>query len=148
MGGAAMRSIRGRSLATILARWIEEISDRHVVLILDTCHSGGAVEGKGLSRLFGDEAGRVKDIAQLDVTVMTSCAADERSLFEGTPDRTMWFTHFLAQAVETLAAPVKVRDAYEFCRKGLRQVLERRSEARDQGPTLSDNSLVPIVLVP
>jgi hypothetical protein len=132
----------------VLARWIEELSGRHVVLILDTCHSGGVVEGKGLSRFFSDEAARVKDIAQLDVTVLTSCAADEQSLFEGTPDKTMWFTHFLAQAVETLPAPVSVRGAYEYCRKGLRQVLERRNEARDQEPTLSENSLVPIALVP
>ena len=132
----------------VLARWVEEISGRHVVLILDTCHSGGAVEGKGLSRFFGDEAARVKDIAQLDVTVLTSCAVDEEAHFEGTPDKTMWFTHFLAQAVKTLPAPVRVRDAYEFCRKGLRQVLARRNEARDQEPTLSENSLVPIALVP
>ena len=135
-------------LDDVLARWVEELSGRHVVLILDTCHSGGVVEGKGLTRFFGDEATRVKDIAQLDVTVLTSCAADEQALFEGTPDKTMWFTHFLAQAVETQTSPVRVRDAYEFCRKGLRQVLERRNEARDQEPTLTENSLVPIALVP
>ncbi len=105
----------------VLARWIEELSGRHVVLILDTCHSGGVVEGKGLTRFFGDEATRVKDIAQLDVNVLTSCAADEQALFEGTPDKTMWFTHFLAQAVETLPAPVTVRTAYDLCRKGLRR---------------------------
>ncbi len=132
----------------VLARWIEELAGRHVVLILDTCHSGGVVEGKGLTRFFGDEAARVKDIAQLDLTVMTSCASDEQALFEGTPDRTMWFTHFLAQAVETLRAPVRVRDAYEFCRTGLRQVLARRNEARNQEPVLNENSLVPAVLVP
>jgi hypothetical protein len=144
-----MARIRDSSIVDdVLARWIEELSGRHVVLILDTCHSGGVVEGKGLSRLFGDEAGRVKDIAQLDVTVMTSCAADERSLFEGTPDKTMWFTHFLAQAVEKLPGPVTVRSAYDYCRKGLRQVLNRRNEARDQEPTLGGNVLSPIDLVP
>ena len=128
----------------VLARWIEELSGRHVVLILDTCHSGGVVEGKGLARFFGDEAARVKDIAQLDVTVLTSCASDEQALFEGTPDKTMWFTYFLAQAVETLPTPVTVRTAYEFGRKGLRQVLQRRKEARDQEPTLTEDSLVPV----
>jgi Caspase domain/Domain of unknown function (DUF4384) len=132
----------------VLARWIEELSGRHVVLILDTCHSGGVVKGKSLSRFFGDEATRVKDIAQLDVTVLTSCAADEQSLFEGTPDKTMWFTYFLAQAVETLPAPVTFRAAYDFCRKGLREVIAKRKEAREQEPTLTENSLVPVVLVP
>ncbi len=131
----------------VLARWIEELSGRHVVLILDTCHSGGVVEGKGLSRFFGDEASRVKDIAQLDVTVLTSCASDEETLVEGTPDKTMWFTYFLAQAVETLPAPVTVRAAYDFCRKGLRAVIAKRNEAREQEPTLTENSLVPIALV-
>jgi hypothetical protein len=132
----------------VLARWIEELSGRHVVLILDTCHSGGVVEGKGLSRFFGDEAARVKDIAQLDVTVLTSCAADEQALFEGTPNKTMWFTYFLAQAVETLPSPVTVRAAFHFCKTGLRQVLDRWNEARDQEPALTENSLVPIPLVP
>ncbi len=132
----------------VLARWIEELSGRHVVLILDTCHSGGVVEGKGLSRFFGDEAARVKDIAQLDVTVLTSCSSDEETLFEGTPDKTMWFTYFLAQATETLPAPVTVRAAHDFCRKGLRKVIEKRREARDQEPTLTEGGLVPVELVP
>jgi hypothetical protein len=132
----------------VLARWIEELSGRHVVLILDTCHSGGVVEGKGLSRFFGDESTRVKDIAQLNVTVLTSCAADEQSLFEGTPDKTMWFTYFLAQAVETLPAPLTVRASYEFCRGGLRKILAKRREAREQEPTLTENNLLPIMLVP
>jgi hypothetical protein len=132
----------------VLARWIEELSGRHVVLILDTCHSGGVVEGKGLGSFFGDEATRVKDIAKLDVTVLTACAADEQALFEGTPDKTMWFTYFLAQAVETLPAPVTVRTAYDFCRKGLRAVITKRKEAREQEPTLTENSLLPIVFVP
>jgi hypothetical protein len=132
----------------VLARWIEELSGRHVLLILDTCHSGGVVEGKGLSRFFGDEATRIKDIAQLDVTVLTSCAFDEQALFEGTPDRTMWFTYFLAQAVETLPAPVSVRTAHEFCRNGLHKVLAKRKEAREQEPTLTEGGPLPIPLVP
>ena len=132
----------------VLARWLEDLTGRHVVLILDTCHSGGVVEGRNLAHFFGDEAARVRDIAQLDVTVLASCASDQEALFEGTPDQTMWFTYFLAQAVETLPAPLTVRAGYDFCRKGLRKVLDRRNEARDQTPTLTENSLVPIALVP
>jgi hypothetical protein len=132
----------------VLARWLEELSGRRVVLILDTCHSGGVVEGKGLRNLLADEAARVKDIAQLDVTVLTSCASDEQSLFEGTPNQTMWFTYFLAEAVEKLPAPVTVQAAFDYCKAGLRKLLEKRREARDQEPTLTETGLLPIALVP
>jgi hypothetical protein len=82
------------------------------------------------------------------VTLLTSCASEEQLLFEGTPDKTTWFTHFLAQTVETLPSPVSVREAYEFCLKGPRQVLGQGNEASDQEPMLTENSQEPMVLAP
>ncbi|MEQ8791508.1 MAG: caspase family protein [Pirellulaceae bacterium] len=130
-----------------LARWIQELQGRHVVLILDTCHSGGVVEGKGLAEFLKDESALVKDISQLNTVVLTSCAADEQSLFEGTPNKTMWFTYFLAQAIEQ-NQPLSVEQAYQFTKKGMKDIRERLGEARVQTPTLTDNALIPIQLVP
>ncbi len=132
----------------VLARWLEGLAGRHVVLILDTCHSGGVVEGKGLERAFADEAARVKDIAQMNVVVLTSCAADEQSLFEGTPNGTMWFTYFLAESLEKLPRPVTVQAAFGYAKQGLKAMLRKRREARDQEPTLNDPALLPVELVP
>lgn len=130
-----------------LARWLQQLHGRQIVLILDTCHSGGVVQGKSLSQFFEDESTRVKDISQLNTVVLTSCGADEQALFENTPDNTMWFTYFLAQAIKS-NQPLTVKQAHAFCLAGMREVLRKLRESRVQEPTLTDNALLPILIVP
>ena len=131
-----------------LTRWLEELSGRQIVLILDTCHSGGVVAEKDFAKLFKRNSSRLKAIAQLNTVVLTSCARDEESLFEGTPNKTMWFTYFLAEAIIKLPRPVSVQAAHEYTRKGIKLLLEKRGEARPQEPQLTDNALLPINLAP
>lgn len=127
-----------------LARWLQALQGRQVVLIFDTCHSGGYIEGKDL---FDNESRRVKDISQLNVLVLASCGADEQTLFEGTPDQTMWFTYFLAQAVNQ-GRPLTVQQAFSTAQQGVREVIKKRNEARIQEPIMSDRALLPVFLVP
>jgi len=129
------------------ARWLEELQGRQVVVILDTCHSGGLVAGKDLSRLLVDETRRVKDISQLNTVVLACCGSDEQALFEGTPNKTMWFTYFLAQAIET-NRPLTVEQAFRSAQEGMRTIVRRLGAARVQEPTLTDRALLPIYLVP
>jgi hypothetical protein len=134
-----------------LARWLQELQGRQVVMILDTCHSGGVAEGKLLAESFlTDEATRVKDIAQLNTVILTSCAADEQSLFEGTRNKTMWFTYCLSEAIENpqIKRPLTVQQAHEYTRRRMRELLREGNAGRDQEPTLTDNALLPIVLIP
>jgi hypothetical protein len=134
-----------------LAAWLAPLQGRQVVLILDTCHSGGLIEGKGLAKSFWqDEAARVKDISQLNTLVLTSCAADEQSLFEGTPNKTMYFTHCLAEVIQRAAGREKltVQDAYEYSRRRMRVLLREANAPREQEPVMADRVLLPLELVP
>lgn len=134
-----------------LARWLEELQGRQVVLILDTCHSGGVVQGKDLGKsFFVDEAARVKDISQMNTLVLSACAADEQSLFEGTRNKTMWFTYCLSEAIEASAGkqPLSVQEAFDYSHKRMRQLLEQGNSAREQEPQMNDQILLPVPLVP
>ena len=144
-----------------LAAWLAPLAGRQVVLIFDTCHSGGlagekVADGKpldnDLSKSFWlDEAARVKDIVQLNTLVLTSCAADEQSLFEGTPNKTMWFTYCLTETMELAAQQKKslsIQDAFTISKKRLRTLLNQARAPREQEPTLTDRIQLPVQLVP
>jgi hypothetical protein len=135
-------------LDVTLARWVEELEGRQVVLIFDTCHAGGLVRDKSIAKMFAKKAARLKNIAQLNTVVLTSTASDEQAIFDGTPDRTMWFTYFLTQAVRDLPAPLTMQAAHEFTCKGMKELFKQRKRPATQEPTLTDNALLPIALVP
>ncbi|MDZ4847942.1 MAG: caspase family protein [Pirellulaceae bacterium] len=146
------RAQQSSILDDTFARWLQELCGRQVVVILDTCHGGGFVTGKGQTlkaNLLFDEAARVKDISQLNVIVMASCAADEQSQFEGTSDQTMWFTHCLVELFEKPGKhPVFVHEAYEYTRQRMQQLLRQANAGREQEPTFIDTALLPIQLIP
>ncbi|MBI1313839.1 DUF4384 domain-containing protein [bacterium] len=135
-----------------LARWLEELSGRQVVLILDTCHSGGIVTSKRLraDSFLVDEAARVKDVSQMNTLILTSCAADEQSLFEGTPNGTMWFTYCLTEAISKREAnrPLTVQAAFEHSARRMKELLLEGNADREQKPSMSDRILLPVALAP
>ena len=57
-----------------LARWLEELNGRQIVLMLETCHAGAMIDAKTMSRFFIREAAAVKGISQLNVSVVVACA--------------------------------------------------------------------------
>ncbi len=134
-----------------LAAWLTSLQGRQVVLILDTCFSGGVAEGKSFGSTFWrDQAARVKDITQVNTLVLSSCAADEQSLFEGTRNQTMWFTYCLTEAIEAAAGrgPLTVQDAFQVARRRMRTLIEQGNAPREQEPTMTDRVLLPVLLVP
>jgi hypothetical protein len=134
-----------------LAAWLSRLAGRQIVLILDTCHSAGVIEGKNLATTFWqDEAARLKDINQLNTIVLASCAGDEQTLFEGTPNKTMYFTFCLSEIIERAAGkePLTVQAAFEYSRRHMRVLLQQSNAPREQEPVMSDRILLPVVLVP
>jgi hypothetical protein len=134
-----------------LAAWLSRLHGRQIVLILDTCHSGGVIEGKSLATSFWqDEAARLKDISQLNTLVLASCAADEQTLFEGTPNKTMYFTFCLTEVMQRAAGHEKltVQDAYEYSRRRMRVLLQQANAPREQEPVMADRILLPLELIP
>ncbi|HUY36034.1 MAG TPA: DUF4384 domain-containing protein [Pirellulales bacterium] len=136
-----------------LARWLQELAGRQVVFIVDTCHSGGLVQGKAAGfpgAFLADEAARLKDLAQSNMLVLTSCASDEQSLFEGLRSKTMWFTHCLAEAIERPDAPkpLSVQAAFDYGRQRMKELLVEGKMGIEQEPTMTDSVLLPVVLAP
>ena len=130
-----------------LGRWLEELADRRVVLILDTCHSGAVLQSKRVAGLFANKTKQLKELGQMNLVVLTSCARDEQSLFHGTPNKTMWFTYFLSESLEKLPAPLTIDAAHRYALDGMKRVVEQMRES-SQEPQLSDSALLPVYLVP
>ncbi len=133
-----------------LARWLQELHGRQIVLILDTCWSGGFIQSKGLSQLLTNELARTKDLVQPNTLVLTSCASDEQSLFEGTRNKTMWFTYCLTEAIEQrkVERALTVQAAFHHAHRRMRELLREGNAGREQEPQMADNLLLPVVLVP
>ena len=134
-----------------LARWLQELSGRQIVCIFDTCHSGGLFRSKGLGKDFlVNESAQMKAVAQMNMLVLASCAADEQSLFEGTRNTTMWFTYCLTEAIEqaNLPRPLMVHTAFEYSRKRMRSLLQEGNAGREQEPQIVDTTLLPVELIP
>ena len=143
---AAMK--KSSILDDTLARWLQELSGRQVVLILDTCHSGGVTAGKTAALAWADEeSARLKDISQLNTVILASCAVDEQSLFAGTRNQTMWFTYCLTELFEK-RQPVTVQEACRYSQRRMRELLRAGNADRTQEPQLFDRALLPIALIP
>ncbi len=137
--------------ASTLARWLQELQGRQIVFILDTCHSGGLFRSKGFEKNFmAARAKQMKALAQMNMLVLASCAADEQSLFEGTKNKTMWFTYCLTEAIEAPDSPrpLTVQATHEYSRQRMRTLLREGNAGREQEPQMTDTALLPIDLIP
>lgn len=141
--------IRKRATAIMdetLARWLQELPGRQIVLMVDSCYGGGVVDASALPHFFDREAARVKDISQLNVVVMTGSGPDETVR---TPKgKVSWMPRLVAEAMETLPRPVTIRQAYSHYRQGIQRWLKEIKELGLQEPVLVDSVLIPIVLAP
>jgi hypothetical protein len=135
-----------------LARWLEELNGRQIVLFLETCHAGSMIDQQTLGRFFIREAAAVKGIAQLNVSVIVACAPDESGY--NNPDKAALMALYIADAMETLPKPVTLPQAFEHYLAGQKRFLAELSKKADmpltgqQQPMLIDMSLLPIVLAP
>ena len=135
-----------------LARWLEELNGRQIVLMLETCHAGSMIDARTLSRFFIREAAAVKGIAQLNVNMVVACAPDESGY--NNPDRAALMPLYIAEAMENLPKPVTLAQAFAHYLAGQKRFLEEISKKADvplvgqQQPMLIDTSLLPIVLAP
>ncbi|HVX62933.1 MAG TPA: DUF4384 domain-containing protein [Pirellulales bacterium] len=77
----------------LFARWLQALSGRRVIVVLDSCFSGGfATQEKGLGKgeseateaprfdFLSGEVGRLKDIGQPDTALLTACRAAQTAL--------------------------------------------------------------------
>ena len=135
-----------------LARWLEELSGRQIVLIMDTCHGGRADEtaSGSRSRFLIDQTARVRDISQINTVLIASSQADEPTLFEGTHNKTMWLTHCLTESLvnRDRAQPLTIRAAFDDSRRRPKRLVAETHPARAQEPLLVDHSQPAAVFAP
>jgi hypothetical protein len=159
-----LRTIRSTMiLDDTFGRWIQELDGRRVVVVLDTCHSGGQTarekslpgglsggptpaEGAAFDFLDGEFA-RIKDIGQRDTAVLASSTARQVS-FERKEGDLSAMTHFLVAQLEEPGGPVTLSDAFARLRERVARYVEQRFPGATQTPVLTSDLAGPFYLRP
>lgn len=128
----------------LFGRWLQHLEGRQVVVILDTCHSGGfATQEKRLTAegvpfefdFLEGELPRLKDIGQRDQAMMAAALAAESAVALENRKNGV-FTAFLMESLLQTAGPVKLEDSFEFCSefvpKYFSEVNQRRQQAGEK----------------
>ena len=120
-----------------LARWLQELQGRQLVLILDTCHGGGLPASSDLAKsFFLEQAEGIKSINRMNLVILTSCVADEQVPFERIRNKTMCFTDCLAEAVERdQTRPLTVPQAFQYARRRMPLLQKERARPPSQNRT-------------
>ena len=140
--------------------WIQALDGRKVLLILDTCHSGGqAANGKGVSGLDGgqnlanvefdfldQEMTRAKDIGQKDAALLASSTARQIS-FERRDGNLSVMTHFLVQHVKEAPGQVTLSELFGVLEKAVPKYVAETEPGATQTPVLI-NEIKPFLVKP
>jgi len=138
-------------------RWMQDLDGRKVVVILDTCFSGGqsaAAKGLGGGEIkavqpldfFDGEFERAKDVGQQETALLCSSKSDEVSFERQERDLSV-MTYYLVQRLgsdEQLTLP----GAFEYLKKEVSEYFERQNSERKQTTVLYDNTTPPVYLRP
>jgi hypothetical protein len=126
---------------------LQELPGRQIVVMLESCHSGGMIDAATLTKFFSREAARVKGISQLNVVVIAGCSSDE-TVRTFTKDPLSQMPRFLVDAMTRLPAPVTVQQAFDHYRHGVGLWMRENNMTGIMEPIMTDSALLPIALVP
>ena len=138
----------------LFGHWLQSLDGRQVVVILDTCFSGGfaAVE-KGfdtpMKRIKFDfldgEISRLKDIGQSNQILLTSSRYTQLSQERFFNHELSMMTQFLVEAVRTAPAHLTIQQAYQYCEQGMQKLFtsERFQRANEQREANKRRAIVP-----
>jgi hypothetical protein len=115
-------------------RWLQGLDGREVIVILDSCHSGGfAVEGqenpdagKGLdvaSTPLADPILRLTAIGQKDCVLLAACGTDQEAW--ATYD-TPIMTHALLTLLRSARNSVDIKNCHEYCKAEMNEFFKQR----------------------
>jgi hypothetical protein len=129
-----------------LARWLQELPGRQIVLIVCSCHAGTLVDARVLGRFASREAARVKGISALNIAVIANAYPDESSY--SARDKPVWIAYFLTEAMKKLPAPVTLHKAFDYYRQEHRRRFVNFDNDGFHQLIFADNILVPVILAP
>lgn len=111
----------------LFGHWLQRLSGRRVVVILDACHAGGfATREKGLDGdeqapvfdFLDQEVSRLKDIGQRETALMASCGVRELSYVHWKGDFGV-MTKNLLDSIAAAPGSLTLKEGFESCRTGM-----------------------------
>jgi hypothetical protein len=152
-------------------RWVQALDGRKVMVILDTCHSGGQIQGaakralnkgsaeaiakcskavnckdipdKWTKKYFLDlEMRRAKDIGQKDAAVLASSTAKQVSFERQEHDMSV-MTYFLVDAVQKASGPLSLEQLYDRIKDKVPAYVEENFPGTTQTPVLAPRPIYP-----
>ncbi|MBX9788773.1 MAG: DUF4384 domain-containing protein [Pirellulales bacterium] len=128
----------------LFGRWLQRLSGRQVIVILDACHSGGfANQEKGAGKsaprqpnfdFLDGELVRLKDIGQPEHAMLAACTADESALELADGTKNSVLTGYVLKCLREISGPIRVEDAQEYCQEHLPEYFEELNKWRaEQG---------------
>ena len=142
-------------------RWVQELDGRKLVVILDTCHSGGQNEReKSLAKGLGDpgpvvggvkfdfldgEMNRTKDIGQKETALLASSRATQVS-FERREGDLSIMTYCLWQQLASGAGPLTLDGVFQALKQQVAAYVEQTFPGTTQTPVLINNTTPPLYL--
>jgi hypothetical protein len=139
-------------------RWIQELDGRRVLVVLDTCHSGGqgqekslrtastpAAPARGAFDFLDGELARMKDIGQRETALLASSAASQVS-FERREGDLSTMTYFLLGQLQADSRPLELKDAFAGLQSDVAKYVEATFPGTTQTPVLVNNLASPLYL--
>ena len=114
-------------------RWLQRLAGRNVVVIIDSCHSGGFASDKSLGRrgptfdFLDGEMVRLKDIGHQGHAMLSAAAPDELA-WENREDGLSVLTLALVAYLESGSDAGTLRDAYAYCERAMAEYFEVRAQ--------------------
>ncbi len=140
-------------------RWLQDLDGRRLLVILDTCHSGGQGQEKSILAGAGNlpaaapfdfldgELRRIKDIGQRETALLASSTASQVS-FERREGDLSTMTFFLVEQLQAGTDALELRTAFSRLRGSVAEYVERAFPGTSQTPILVENLSSPLVLRP
>lgn len=105
----------------VFGRWLQKLQGRQVVVLIDSCHSGGfSIQEKGAAADKGEftflegEMARLKDIGERDQAMLSAALRAEKALELMSGDNGV-LTGFLIESLRVTSGPVRLEDGYRYC---------------------------------
>lgn len=108
----------------LFGHWLQQLDGRQIVVVLDSCHSGGfftsekdlLAQQKKLPFDFLDgELGRLKDLGQREMSLLSACSAHTTASVRQEEDLSV-LTYYLVQAIRNAKGPLTLDEAYGVCK--------------------------------
>lgn len=149
----------------LFGRWLQHLAGRQVLVILDTCHSGGFATGDKAFEAAGKqpdfdfldgESERLKDIGQKEQALITAAYADQ-SAYPLPNGENSVFTYFMMEGLSSLEGPADIEGVHSFVEAAMETYWNEvnRLLAEDGNepipphqPLLKNMCTLPLVVIP